>query len=72
MRKSVQLRSSAKHPVLATELRPSNGGDRYVGANGELNASSKKDLFEQQRRFLSAANNGNMLQIDSATSRELV
>jgi len=39
MRKSVQLRA-AKQPVLATDLRPATGGDRFVGSNGELNASS--------------------------------
>ena len=71
MRKSVQIRA-AKNPVLATDLRPISGGDRLVGSNGELNASSKKDLFEQQRRFLQASSQGNLLSIDLNTSRELV
>lgn len=73
MRKSVQLRA-AKHPVLATSLRPAGGGDHLVAQYGgtELNASSKKDLLKQQARFLTAASQGNLLAIDSETSRELV
>lgn len=71
MRKSVQVRG-AKNPVLATELRPIGGGDRLVGKSGELNASSKKDLFAQQQRFLLAASQGNMLNIDTETSKALV
>lgn len=71
MRKSVQLRS-AKNPVLATELKLAGSNEFAVGRNGELNASSKKDLFAQQQRFLQAAAQGNMLSIDTATSRELV
>jgi len=72
MRKSVQLRAAKQPMIAATDLRPAGGGDRFVGNNGELNASSKKDLFAQQQRFLQASAQGNMLQIDSTTSRELV
>jgi hypothetical protein len=76
MRKSVQLRS-AKNPVLATELKLAGSNEfavgQYAGAGkGELNASSKKDLFGQQQRFLQAASQGNMLNIDTNTSRDLV
>jgi hypothetical protein len=72
MRKSVQIRAG-KQPVMATELRPITGGERFVGQNGELNASNKRDLFEQQRRFLQASSNsGHMLNVDGDTSRQLV
>jgi len=71
MRKSVQIRAG-KAPVLATELRASAGAERFVGANGELNASSKRDLFQQQQSFLRASTQQGLLNIDSATGRELV
>jgi hypothetical protein len=71
MRNSVSIRAS-KQPVLATELKLAGSNELAVGRNGELNASSKKDLFAQQARFLQAASQGNMLSIDTATSKELV
>lgn len=71
MRKSVQIRAG-KTPMLATELRASTGGERFVGANGELNASNKRDLFAQQRRFLTASASHGLLNVDSQTGRELV
>jgi len=71
MRNQVSLRAS-KAPILATELKFANSNERAVGANGELNASSKRDLLTQQSKFLQAAASGNMLTIDAATSRELV
>ncbi len=67
---------AAKQPVLATELKFAGSNEFAIGqfgsGKGELNASSKKDLFAQQQRFLSAAAQGSMLSIDAATSRELV
>ena len=63
---------AGKQPVLATELKLAGSNERMVGSNGELNASSKKDLFEQQRKFLQANAQGNMLNIDPQTSKELV
>jgi hypothetical protein len=58
--------------VLATEFKFGTSNERMVGAGGELNASSKKDLFAQQQRFLKASAEGRMLDIDTPTSRELV
>ena len=66
----VQVTSRAKTPVLAQQLNSVAAG--MVGSNGELNASSKKDLLNQQQRFLSAAAEGHMLAIDSQTSKALV
>lgn len=71
MRTPVQIRS-AKSPVLATELKLTGSNELAVGRNGELNASSKKDLLAQQQKFLQAAQAGKMLQIDSAEDRALV
>lgn len=78
MTKKVAIRASAqKHPVLATELKLAGSSEfaigQYAGSGkGELNASSKKDLFGQQAKFLQAASTGKMLNIDSRTDRELV
>jgi hypothetical protein len=42
-------------PVVAgTELRR-QGGERFVGANGELNASNRADLFKQMAAFMESA-----------------
>lgn len=71
MRTQVNIRA-AKQPVLATELKLAGSNELAVGHNGELNASSKKDLFAQQQKFLRAASSGHMLNIDTGTSRELV
>jgi hypothetical protein len=74
--KKIAIRAS-KSPVLATELKLAGSNEFAVGqyagsGRGELNASSKKDLLAQQQRFLTAASQGQMLAIDSETSRELV
>ena len=71
MRNTVNVRAG-KSPVLATELKLAGSSERMVGRDGELNASSKKDLFEQQRKFLQANAQGQMLNIDAETSKELV
>lgn len=62
----------SKFPVIATELKLAGSNERAVGANGELNASSKKDLLGQQQRFMTAASQGRLLAIDADTSRQLV
>jgi len=76
MRTQVNIRA-AKSPVLAADLRPVDGGESFVGryqgsGKGELNASSKRDLLEQQRKFLTAASAGNMLAITASESKDLV
>lgn len=71
MRTKVNVKA-AKQPVLATELKLAGSNERMVGANGELNASSKKDLFAQQAKFLQASSQGYMLNVDSTTSKDLV
>lgn len=71
MRTPIQIRAT-KSPVLATELKLAGSNELAVGRNGELNASSKRDLLNQQQKFLQAAAAGKLLQIDSNTDRELV
>ena len=44
-----------RQPVVATELRFSKGGERAVGNDGNLNASSKKDLLVQIAKFMESA-----------------
>lgn len=76
---------AAKAPVLATDYRFNAGGEHAVGqyagsGKGQLNASSKADLLQQQARFLAASSEGKfMTQADAArahqvtaTNRELV
>lgn len=41
--------------VAATELNRGRGSERFVGANGEINASSRGDLFKQMAAFLEQA-----------------
>ena len=67
----VAIRAS-KQPVLATEIKLQGSSERAVGANGELNASSKRDLLGQQQKFLAAHASGHMLDITTKDSRELV
>lgn len=45
--------------VLATDLRSQGrNGERFIGNNGEINASSKADLMSQQRRLAEVASMG--------------
>lgn len=76
MRTQVNVRGG-KSPVIATELKLAGSNEYAVGqyagsGRGELNASSKKDLFEQQRKFLTAASQGNMLAVSKEESRGMV
>ena len=57
-----------KQPVVATELRFDGSSERAVGANGELNASSKKDLIAQQLKLICVAATGyNNIDLTAAT-----
>lgn len=65
---------AAKTPraVAASEYKFGDSAERMVGANGELNASSKKELLAQQQRFIAAHANGELRKEDTETSRELI
>ena len=58
-----------KTPVLATEYRFGNSSELAIGKNGELNASSKKDLLQQQLRLLQATANGEIETASNAAAR---
>lgn len=47
-----------KTPVIASDLRFQGSQERAIGANGEINASSTKDLLKQQQRLMAAAAGG--------------
>ncbi len=52
------MKLQAKHPVVASDYRPSRGGERMIGHNGEINASSKKDLLDRQIALMQATAKG--------------
>lgn len=59
-----------RQAVVATELRFGDSSERAVGNNGELNASSKKDLLSQQIKLLQAASNGDVITAGNAQLRD--
>jgi len=60
----------SKQPVVATELRFDGSSEHAVGLNGELNASSKKDLIAQQLKLVNAASKGEVVTAAQATERQ--
>lgn len=72
MTKKVQIRASAKQPVVATEFRFNGESNRAVGANGELNASSKRDLFNRSMAFITAASAGQVISASQMQEREQI
>ena len=60
---------AARKPVAASEFKFADGS-KAVGVNGELNASSKKDLLERQVQFLTAAASGQVDADGNILSRE--
>jgi hypothetical protein len=71
---------AARTPVVASEYRFQGSNERAIGAGGEINASSKKDLLNKQMQFLAAAQNGTLvsdaegykLEAQAKTNRELI
>lgn len=59
-----------KQPVIASELRFSDSNERAVGTGGELNASTKKDLLQQQLKLLAATSNGQVVTEAEAVKRQ--
>lgn len=58
--------SASRTPTVATEFRFGRNSERAVGANGELNASSKKDLWNQVMAFTAAASSGQVISESAA------
>lgn len=53
----IKLKAS-RTPVAASEFKLPGESNTMVGANGELNASSKKELFARQAQFMAAMSSG--------------
>ena len=70
MVKNAKITASRKTAVVASDFRFKDSAERAIGANGELNASSKRDLLNQQQRFLTAASNGDVISAEAAAQRE--
>lgn len=66
----MKIISSTATPEVATEFRMEAGAERMVAANGEINASSKKDLLQQQLRLMTAASEGRVMAEDTALERQ--
>jgi len=58
--------------VLATEYKAPGSQERMVASNGELNASSKRDLWNRQSQFIRAASEGQVVGADVFALRETV
>ncbi len=50
-----------KTPVVASDLRFPGSQERAVANNGEINASDRKDLLQQQQRLMAAVAAGNVV-----------
>ena len=61
---------ASKTAVVASEYRFNGSQERAIGSNGELNASSKKDLLNQQVKLMAAASSGSMVTAGDFTARE--
>jgi hypothetical protein len=57
---------SSKQPVVATDLRFSGRSERAIGNNGEVNASSKKDLLANAMQLMTAAADGGVITASQA------
>lgn len=60
---------AARKPVAASEFY-FDDGSKAVGANGELNAGSRRELFDRQSKFLAAASRGEVASDGTVLSRE--
>lgn len=53
--------SASRTPVVASEFRFAGASERAIGANGEINASSKRELLNKQLQLLEAASSGQVM-----------
>lgn len=67
----IKISAGAKTPaVAATEYRLPGRSERVVGANGEINASSKRDLLSNVFALTAAASRGEVITAGEAGRRE--
>lgn len=52
---------AARTPTVASEFRFVGNNERAIGRNGEINASSKRELLNRQMQFLAASANGSLV-----------
>ena len=55
MRNKVEVRAAKTPMVAASEYKFAGSNERAVASNGEINASSKRDLINRQMEFLAAS-----------------
>jgi hypothetical protein len=53
--------NAARTPTVASEYRFTGSNERAVGRNGEINASSKRELLNKQMAFLQASSDGTLV-----------
>lgn len=61
---------SFRSPVVGTELKRPGSSEHFVGANGDLNANSKADLFKQMAAFLEQASQYGAVTEETAAERQ--
>jgi len=62
MAKRIPVKAARTPVQAATEFRTEKGAERLIGRNGEVNASSKADLWRQNAKLLQAASQGQIVQ----------
>lgn len=60
---------SSRHPVLASDFKFEGSSERAVGYNGDMNASSKKDLMFNANRFMQASSTGQVITASDAENK---
>ncbi len=70
MNARVKVTAARQPMVAASEYRFVGASERAIGSNGELNASNKRDLLHQQKRFLEAASSGAVVGNDAMRAAE--
>jgi len=58
------MKLAGSRALPATEYRARKGGERLVGAGGEVNASSKEDLLVQVKHLLNGVKSGSIARAD--------
>lgn len=61
---------SSSHPVVASDFRFNGSNERAVGNNGEVNASSRKDLLSRSMQLMQATADGQVMTESEAIRRQ--
>jgi hypothetical protein len=64
VRKVTKMKLAKGRAQHVSEFRPRKGGERLVGANGEVNASSNKDILVQIKSLLDGVRSGAVARAD--------